>query len=165
MARKTKTDELLSETFLSQENTPIDRNSGGVAGGTVSGKKFFWGLAVLVFLAVVYFAAIALGWFRWKSGYQAVFLNNGQVYFGRIYKESSQYPILKNIYYLQVAQSSPSLQNGEEIPANINLIKLGTEIHGPKDEMRINRDSIIFIEDLSPDSRILEAITRLNNSQ
>jgi hypothetical protein len=46
------------------------------------------------------------------SGYQAVFLSNGQVYFGKIENPSSDYVTLKDIYYLQVTQ--PPLQGSQQ---------------------------------------------------
>ncbi len=90
--------------------------------------------------------------------YQAVFLTNGQVYFGKLYRENSSFPILREVYYLQVAQSPQPLQEGQVPPANINLVKLGGELHGPQDIMQINRDQILFIEDLKSDSKVAQAI-------
>jgi hypothetical protein len=40
----------------------------------------------------------------------------------------------------------------------INLVKLGGELHGPTDEMRINRDQILLVEDLRTDSNLVKAI-------
>jgi hypothetical protein len=122
-------------------------------------------------------AIVILGvlWFLWwllepmgflprlGSQYQAVFLSNGQVYFGKLYRERSQYPILREVYYLQVMQQ---LQPGTENPtANINLVKLGAELHGPTDEMRINRDHILFIEDLKDDSQVVQGIKRFKEGK
>ena len=42
--------------------------------------------------------------------------------------------------------------------AQISLIKLGNELHGPTDEMRITRSHILFIEDLKNDSAVVLAI-------
>ena len=94
------------------------------------------------------------------QNYQSVFLSNGQVYFGKLYREEGRYPVLKDIYYLQVTQPPQPLQEGQVPPTNINLVKLGGELHGPTDEMRINRDQILFIEDLSEGSRVLDAIVQ-----
>ena len=38
------------------------------------------------------------------------------------------------------------------------LIKLGGELHGPKDQMTINRNQILFIEELKADSKVVTAI-------
>ena len=89
-----------------------------------------------------------------SDAYQAVFLSNNQVYFGKLSNQNSQYPVLRDIYYLQVTQP---LQPSSPQP-NVNLVKLGSELHGPVDEMVINRDHILFIEDLKPESQVVAAI-------
>lgn len=96
--------------------------------------------------------------------WQAVFLSNGQVYFGHLQNRNSQYATLTNIYYLKVQQALQPA--GEEGNNNTNssdqtqltLIKLGEELHGPQDKMIINRDQILFIEDLKDDSQIVKTI-------
>ncbi len=93
-----------------------------------------------------------------KSKWQAVFLSNGQVYFGRVVKETSKNVVLREIYYLQVAQP---IQPGEAQAAqDLSLVKLGNELHGPMDEMRINRQQVLFIEDLRKDSKVVQAISQ-----
>ncbi len=110
-------------------------------------------VAIVIVLGAVYF-------FREdilpKNNYQAVFLANGQVYFGKLYKENSRYPVLRDVYYLQINQPPQPISATDQ--SNINIVKLGAELHGPEDEMRINRDQILFIEDLKSDSKVLEAI-------
>ena len=94
------------------------------------------------------------------SGYQAVFLTNGQVYFGKLTGTSGQYATLKDIYYLQVQQQvQPTDENSQQQP-NLTLVKLGNELHGPVDEMKINRDAILFWENLKSDGKVVEAIDR-----
>ncbi len=96
------------------------------------------------------------------SGYQAVFLTNGQVYFGKISNPSGDYVNLKDIYYLQVNEAQ-NLQQGQAPAANaqqpqLSLVKLGNELHGPVDSMEINRSQILFFEDLKSDGRVAQAI-------
>ncbi len=86
--------------------------------------------------------------------YQAVFLDNNQVYFGKLTNQNQQYAKLTEIFYLQVSQP---LQPSEP-SNNVNLVKLGGELHGPADIMMINRDHILFIEDLIADSQVVKAI-------
>jgi len=123
-------------------------------------RQAVWGLMLLfagvVILAGVYYVAIlSISFFSdTREEYRAVFLTNGQVYFGKLSSERSQYVVLQDIFYLQV---SP-LSGGESPDQGANLVKLGTELHGPADEMRINRDHILYIEDLRPDSRVVETI-------
>lgn len=93
-----------------------------------------------------------------KDQYQAVFLTNGQVYFGKLSGVNSEYVVLKNIYYLQ--EDNQNLQNQTQAAEqpNLKLIKLGSELHGPEDEMFIERDKVIFWENLKNDGRIVKEI-------
>lgn len=104
--------------------------------------------------------------------YQAVFLANGQVYFGKIEKETSRYTILTDIYYLQMQQGLQSQQlatEGEETTPQtepqLTLIKLGNELHGPLDQMTINRDQILFIEGLAENSQVLQSIKQYGSTR
>ena len=95
-----------------------------------------------------------------KDEYQAVFLTNGQVYFGKLQNANGDYLALTDIYYLQV---DSEIQSGEETDAtatdsNVQLIKLGNELHGPQDEMQISAQQVLFWENLKADSRVSEAI-------
>lgn len=96
-----------------------------------------------------------------KDQYQAIFLTNGQVYFGKLSGVNSEYVVLKSIYYLQ--EDNQNLQNQTQTEAaqpNLKLIKLGSELHGPEDEMFVERDKIIFWENLKNDGRIAEEINK-----
>lgn len=94
---------------------------------------------------------------RW----QAVFLDDGQVYFGRLSASNAHYAVLREVYYLKV---TGALQQGEGNAGGIsdkslNLIKLGGEAHGPENEMYIAKTKILFIENLKNDSNVLKAIS------
>ncbi len=96
------------------------------------------------------------------SGYQAVFLTNGQVYFGKLTNADKQYVTLKDIYYLQVtapatAQATPQTPAQQQ---QLSLVKLGQELHGPLDTMEINRDQILFFEDMKEDSQVMVAVRK-----
>lgn len=98
-----------------------------------------------------------------SSGYQAVFLSNGQVYFGKLSGTTASYATLKDIYYLQVttppaADGSQLNQQQAQQQQQLSLVKLGQELHGPVDEMKINRDQILFYEDIKEDGRVMQAI-------
>jgi hypothetical protein len=105
------------------------------------------------------------------SGYEAVFLTNGQVYFGKISNPSSDYVTLQDIYYLQVNQTAAQAaqQQGQAAASaaqvastdqqpQLSLVKLGNELHGPVDSMQINRTQILFFEDLKADGKVSQAI-------
>jgi hypothetical protein len=157
--------------FTKQQAGAMSENEGEVIEeGSSKKKKLWWWIGAIVAIVLVLKFLSGMGFVplelfpRVGSGYQAVFLTNGQVYFGKLYKDRSQYPVLRDIYYLQVTQPPQPLQPGEVPPANINVVKLGAELHGPNDEMRINRDSILFIEDLKDDSRVVTAIKQLKEN-
>lgn len=94
------------------------------------------------------------------SKYQAVFLSNGQVYFGKVTDANIQTLVLENIYYLRSAGDLQTSDNSTTTPAtdNFSLIKLGNELHGPEDRMSINLSQVLFVEDLKADSKVVEAI-------
>ena len=96
------------------------------------------------------------------SKYQAVFLANGQVYFGKVTDANQQTLVLENIYYLRSAGSLQTTQakNSTSTPEtdNFSLVKLGNELHGPEDKMSINLSQVLFVEDLKYDSKVVEAI-------
>lgn len=153
---------------------------------------FFLVLAVLVLGVSVLFGVIYSEEMR-KSNmvelnsdkYHAVFLSNGQVYFGLLSNYNTANPKLSDIYYLQLAQSpqaategQPATENAEttegentepegqvlEQPGQatsdqgLTLIKLGEELHGPEDSMILNKEQVLFIEQLKDDGKVVKAI-------
>lgn len=92
-----------------------------------------------------------------KSKFQAVFLTNGQVYFGNIVTTNDSFIDLKNIYYLSVNQQ---VQPKENEQASVALVKLGCELHGPLDQMVINREQVTFWENLKTDGQVSQAIDK-----
>lgn len=104
-----------------------------------------------------------------SSGYQAVFLSNGQVYFGKLSGMTATYATLKDIYYLQVTtppttDASQLNQQQAQQQQQLSLVKLGQELHGPVDEMKINREQILFYEDIREDGRVMQAIREYQKS-
>jgi len=96
------------------------------------------------------------------SKYQAVFLSNGQVYFGKVTDANNQTLVLEDIYYLRSAGnlqvSNADNATTTQTTDNFSLVKLGNEIHGPEDKMSINLSQVLFTEDLKNDSKVVEAI-------
>lgn len=129
--------------------------------------KTLWGWVVLlVALFLLWQFLVSWGWlpsltFPAVDGgkWQAVFLTNGQVYFGHLREANKGYAILKDIYYLRVTQQ---LQPPEEEPQQqINLVKLGDELHGPENKMYIPKNQIIFWENMRNDSPVSQAIRQM----
>lgn len=88
-----------------------------------------------------------------KDLYQAVFLNNGQAYFGKVKDINSSYIDLQDIYYLYNGST-----DGQNAAQNLSLVKLGTELHCPKDQMIIYRDQVTFWENLDKEGKVAVAI-------
>jgi hypothetical protein len=94
-----------------------------------------------------------------KSKMQAVFLNGGQVYFGKISDLNGKYIRVNDIYYLRVNQQvQPNQSTTQSSNNDISLVKLGCELHGPQDSMLINREHVIFWENLKTDGQVAKAV-------
>lgn len=91
---------------------------------------------------------------RFDSPYQAVLLDNGSVYFGKLENFESNAPILREVFYVQSAMD----QNTKQM--RTVLIRRGKELHEP-DHMVLNRDHIIFVEPVAKDSKIWKLIEEL----
>ena len=97
-----------------------------------------------------------------KDRYQAVFLTNGQVYFGKINKMDANNIVLNDIYYLQQAADVQNSEDKEATAAQnqLTLAKLGKELHGPEDVMYIERSQVLFWENLTEKSQVVETIDK-----
>lgn len=145
------------------------------------------GKAVKIIIALVIIVLVAIGacWvvtaYGWggdsiakpsSRDWQAVFLTNGQVYFGKVTSVGKKTLSLSDIYYLQVVTKPlQQTQQGEAASAasqtqqELTLIKLGNEIHGPQDQMTINIDQVLLTEKLKNDSRVVQAIVKYVSDQ
>jgi cell shape-determining protein MreC len=122
--------------------------------------------ALLVAGSLVYTLKFASSGVK-KNQYQAVFLANGQVYFGKLSNPNSKYLTLTDVYYLQVQNSEQDEQAQDQAQQTQNgepqLIKLGEELHGPEDEMKISKDQVTFWENLKEDSKVVKAINQYSS--
>lgn len=120
-------------------------------------------IAILLVALIIYSATVGSGRSISsqikKNQYQAIFLNSadGQVYFGKLSEFNRDYYKLTDIYYVRVNQVQPD-KNTTTTQQNISLAKLGSEIHGPEDVMYVNRDSVMFWENLKEDGQVVKAI-------
>jgi hypothetical protein len=108
-------------------------------------------IAVAIFLAALFFTqwwdftVPALG----RAQYQAVFLANGQTYFGRYYDRIGAYAKIEDVYYLQQTQS-----DDPSAAPDTKIVRRGRELHGPASRMLVPKSAILFVEDLSDASPI-----------
>lgn len=118
-------------------------------------------VAGLVVLVLIFSRQFSGGTAIDSSKYQAVFLSNGQVYFGKLQNSTGEYLKLIDVFYLQTTAETTTQnpQTTSNANNNVELVKLGSEIHGPEDQMLINQSQVLFYENLKPDGRVSQSIT------
>ena len=85
-----------------------------------------------------------------RGQYQAVFLANGQTYFGRYYDRIGAYAKIEDVYYLQQTQGATA-----DI-TDTKVVRRGRELHAPAARMLVPKSAILFVEDLTPSSPIAQ---------
>ncbi len=116
-------------------------------------------VGIVVFLAILFavrywdFALPNVG----AARYQAVFLSNGQTYFGRYIDRIGSYVKIERAYYIQT--NAPA---DDQTPPESRLIKRGNELHQPLPYVLIPKTAILFIEDLRADSPVGQFMDREN---
>lgn len=99
--------------------------------------------------------------------YYAIFFTNGQVYFGHIEQLDNATITLNDVYYFRT-DSNPSqsiLQAKKKVDLHIALVKLGNEIHEPKDTLYINRQQVLFWEELNGQGKLAQALKKYKSLQ
>lgn len=125
-------------------------------------KKLQWIVAAIVLVVLI--AGGVWWYFAYNttqidsSKYQAVFLENNQVYFGKLYSYNTNHPYLKNVWYIQTPDSTNSADSTKNTQSSMQLIQLTKSVHGPEDEMLLNKSKILFVENLSSNSQVTKLI-------
>ena len=130
-------------------------------------RSLLLALAVLVAVVVVGYGSWAYAEGRPPFGpsddkWTGVFLTNGQAYFGHFYSSPGEFAVLREVYYVLATQLQP--QDGQGAQTQLSLQRLGSEVHGPQQDMRIAKGQILFIEELRPDSPLVRSIVELKNA-
>lgn len=125
-------------------------------------KRLIIGLVVaaVVITAGVLGALTMVGDKPAADRYQAVFLDNQQVFFGKLKNVNGNYLTLEKAYYTK-AQDLPANATAEQKAAtsnNVSLVKVGDEVYGPENTMRIRAEQVLFWQNLEPDSKVAKAI-------
>ena len=137
-----------------EEKAPHTHKKSGIKWGRVLTGVILIGIAVLLAFTILAINRGGDNEFAYvkNTKYQAVFLNNGQVYFGNIKTANSEYIRLTNVFYLTQAGDQNS---------NYSLVKLGCQqIHDPSDQMVINRAQVTFWENLEDDGKVVASINQ-----
>lgn len=86
-----------------------------------------------------------------SSAFWAIYLDSGQIFYGKKDKQNKNYVTMTNVFYYQPGVRSVNAEN-------IRIIKVGTEIHQPQDYVYVNKQHIERQEQLSSDSKVVKAI-------
>lgn len=121
---------------------------------TVSRNRLIVGWLVAAILGLVIAASTDLTAlpFTGNEKISAVFLLDGQAYFGRLHDVPwSSTVSLSEVYYFDDARRAPT-------DLAVALVRRGAELHQPADGMQIRREKILAIERVSLDSAVGRAI-------
>lgn len=111
-----------------------------------------------------------------KSGYVAVYLTNGKMYFGRIDRQTDDQLVLTDVFFIIQTQSgSEEKSTGEEgeaegatvespPQAEFELVRNADHFRSPEDRLTLTRSHIVFWEPLRSDSRVVEAIKKYHET-
>lgn len=119
------------------------------------------GALILAALALWFWSGSSYGQSSYVNTkeYQAVFLTNGQVYFGKVTSLNHDYMVLNDIYYLQSSSNSTSNPQPSTKNNDLTLVKLGlNELHAPEDRMVISQSQVSFWENMKDSSKVVSAI-------
>jgi hypothetical protein len=86
-----------------------------------------------------------------RAQYQAVFLTNGQTYFGRYYDRIGAYAKIEDVYYLQQTQGTDP-----NAAPDTKIVRRGRELHSPGSRMLVPKSAVLFVEDLTDASPITQ---------
>ena len=84
--------------------------------------------------------------------YQAVNLDNGETYFGKITQYDSKSLTLTDVYYFKEGDKT-------------KLIKKGSEAYGPEDAITISIERVVSTENLLETGKVMQAIEKYKASK
>ena len=88
--------------------------------------------------------------------YQSVVLVTNQVYFGRLQIDGDVYT-LSDVYSFSA--------NSDASTGTVQLVKRGSELHGPEEPLIIPGRSVLFFENMRTDSEVVQAIGKIRSGQ
>ncbi|HUJ31489.1 MAG TPA: hypothetical protein VLY23_09430 [Candidatus Acidoferrum sp.] len=114
------------------------------------------GIVVLCVVLCVLGTVACLRWYnpggiQFDSAFQAVLLDTGQVYYGKLQGAGTDYPVLTDVYYIQT-KTDPQTKAVSSI-----LVRRGKEWHAP-DRMVINAHHLVLIEPVGDNSQVAKLI-------
>lgn len=103
-------------------------------------------------------SAKATGVPSFDTPYQAVLLDTGLVYYGKITGLDTDYPTMRDVYYIQ-SKTDPESKQVSSV-----LIRRGNEWHGPSMTV-LNARHIVLVEPVGPTSKVAQLIAQEQGKQ
>jgi len=96
-----------------------------------------------------------------RAKLQAVFLTNGQIYFGNLSRHGIGYWRLDRAHYVHVSKvpaASPDTDGAVSQETSTTLVKASDDMHRPENTLFIPASHILFWQNLRNDSPVAQAI-------
>lgn len=129
------------------------------------GKKRRWiaiGIGLIIALAIIggitYKFLNSSGAKIETDKYQVVFAGNNQAWFGKLHILSDGGYQLTNVFYYSGQTNTSTAQKPNAEAQTPQLTKMGSELHGPTDQIIFPKDQVVFWENLRGDSKVSQAI-------
>lgn len=135
-----------------------------ITGGMI--RRLIWSLLILALLGLAAYGLVTLvetdpfGGRVNEARYQAVFLSNDRVYFGRLRPAGREFYELRDAYFIQQATAG----EGEEQKPTQQVKPISEELQGPERNMLIPRRQVVVVENLRKDSAVAAAIDRVKKA-
>ena len=116
-------------------------------------KNFVVGIVFggLIVLGIVHLIHSRHSSTAFLTPFQAVLLDDNQVFYGKLSGLGSDYPILSEVFYIKTGVDSQTKETKSV------LVKRGKELHGP-DRMYLNPRHIVLVEPVAPSSQVAKLI-------
>lgn len=137
--------------------------------GGVSLRKLLIGLVIVI--AVLFSAKAVMEYAQELPApgkYQAVFLTNGQVYFGKLSSLGGSYVILKDVYLVQSqgTAANPNVNPSPSPEPQLTLSRIDqNSLIKPEQEMTIAKSSILFWENMQDSAEVVKKIEGLKKKK
>jgi len=126
----------------------------------------FYKKTALIILALIILFGVGFGIFKISNDskikqeqYQAVFLRDGEVYFGKLQNTYGTYLSLNDVFYVKQTNTTENKNNESPLgQTDPQLIKRTDALHGPENTMQIKKSQVLYWENIREDSTIVKAI-------
>lgn len=162
------TPERKDETLGQREVPPVRRVSDEPKGRGPRGRGKRYMLKVLIVLVAIAVVLGSVWWFLLRnigipsyintSEYQVACLQSGECYFGKVTAVTNDVIIIRDVFYVQKSTTATATTTTDASNNNLELIKLGNEVHGPEDQMVLTRSSVLYVENLKPSGKVTQTI-------